>query len=283
MKGKICVVTGATAGIGNALVKKLACKGATLAVICRDRKKGERLLDELATLSHCKDHALILADLSSLNDTKKSAVEIMRQFHKVDVLVNNAGVFHTSLCFTVDHIEMQFAVNVLAPYYLTNLLSPHLKLSSSARVINTSSISHYFGKMHFDDLYFTAGYDGFAAYNQAKLAVHLLTTAFARRVKSSITVNSCSPGRVNTNIGNTNATGFWKYAWILNKPLLISVEKGARTPDWLATSPDASPYNGKYIYKNRPLRPSRRAGSVIDSERLWKVCAGLTGIDNFTV
>lgn len=281
MKNKICLITGGNAGIGKATAIGLAKMGATVVLVCRNKVQGEETVQTLSKISEPNVHKLLLADLSDFDSIRACVDEFKKQFNRLDVLINNAGVFFTELQFTRNNIEMQFAVNHLAPFLLTQLLTDTLVKSGKTRILNLSSVSHYFGKIHFDDLFFEKRkYNGLKAYEQSKLANVLFTNELARILKDTeVTVNSIDPGRVNTHIGNKNASGIYKYLWILNKPTLISPERGAATSIYLATSKEVEHVSGKYFKRSKVKRSSKISYEETIAKRLWEVSAELTGMD----
>ncbi len=285
MNNKICLITGGNAGIGKATAIGLAKLGATVILVCKNRIQGEETLKTLSNISQTNGHKLLLADLSDFDSIRKCANEFEGQFNRLDVLINNAGVFFTEAQFTRNNIEMQFAVNHLAPFLLTQLLMDTLLKSGKARILNLSSTSHYFGKIHFNDLFFEKrNYNGLRAYEQSKLANVLFTYELSRILADTeITVNSIDPGRVNTHIGNKNSSGILKYLWILSKPSLISTEKGAATSIYLATSKEVDGVSGKYFKKNKVKRSSKRSYDEVIAKRLWHVSIELTGMDKLKI
>src|SRR6185312_6574531 len=155
MHGKICVITGANTGIGKAAAAALAALGAEIVMVCRDRVRGERALEEVAAAAVSGGQGgsaeLSIADLSSQSDVRSIAAAILAAHPRIDVLVNNAGVALKHRQLTVDGIERTFAVNYLAYFMLANLLLPGLRAAGSARIVNVSSGAHRRGKLDFDN------------------------------------------------------------------------------------------------------------------------------------
>ena len=145
MQGKICLVTGATSGIGKATALGLAQMGATVVMVGRDREKGEAVQREIKTKSGNEAVDLLLADLSSQESIRQLAEDFLQRYTKLHVLINNAGLISLRRRETVDGLEVTFAVNLLAPFLLTNLLLDVIKASAPSRIINVSSASHEAG------------------------------------------------------------------------------------------------------------------------------------------
>ena len=280
MKNKVCLVTGGNAGIGKATALGLAKLGAIVVLVCRNKSEGEKTIQTISEVSQTSGHKLLNADLSDFDSIRRCANDFKKQFNRLDVLINNAGAFYTKRQYTRNNVEMQFSVNHLAPFLLTNLLLEVLLKCDNARIINVTSFSHYFGKIFFDDLFFEKKYNGLRAYEQSKLANVLFTYELARKLKDTgVTVNCVDPGRVNTHIGNKNASGIYKFLWILNKPLLISPERGAETSIYLASSKEVDGITGKYFYKCKLKRSSKRSYDETMAKRLWKVSSEFTCLE----
>ena len=173
MQGKICLVTGATSGIGKSTALGLARQGATVVIVGRNQAKGEAARQEIQTVSGNPAVDLLLADLSSQESVRQLAATFLARYDHLHVLINNAGVFLTKRHLTVDGLEMTFAVNHLAPFLLTHLLLDRLKENAPARIVNVCSGSHYSGHITLDDLQLEKGYNFWRAYSQSKLAMIL--------------------------------------------------------------------------------------------------------------
>src|SRR5579864_1726336 len=152
MQGKICMITGANSGIGKATALGLAQMGATVVMVCRDRVRGEAAQSEVKAKSNNDTVDLLLADLASQQSIRQIAEDFKQRYTQLHVLINNAGVYNLTRRETVDGLEMTFAVNLLAPFLLTNLLLDVIKASSPARIVNVSSDSHEAGYINLEDL-----------------------------------------------------------------------------------------------------------------------------------
>jgi NAD(P)-dependent dehydrogenase (short-subunit alcohol dehydrogenase family) len=175
MTGRVCVVTGASSGIGRATALGLARMGATVALVCRDRARGEDAVAEIGARTGNRDVALLLADLASQAEIRRLAGELLGRFAAIHVLLNNAGVVNLRYSTTVDGVETVFAVNHLAYFLLTHLLLDRLRQSGRPRIVNVASEAHKFGRLDFDDLGNQRRYRGMRVYGQSKLANILFT------------------------------------------------------------------------------------------------------------
>lgn len=278
MQGKTCLITGASSGIGQATALALAKQGATLLLVCRDRRRGEETVGAIAEQTGHRDVTLLLADLSVQQEIRRLAAEVLATGRPLHVLINNAGVVNLQRTVTADGIETTFAVNHLAYFLLTNLLLERLRASAPARIVNVSSDAHKFGALDFDDLGNERTYRAMRVYGQSKLANILFTAELARRCAGSgVTANSLHPGAVGTGLGKNN--GAWARVLIaLLRPFFRTPADGAATSVYLATSPTVAGVSGRYFAKCREKQPSAAARDADAARRLWEISAGLTGL-----
>lgn len=271
MESKICVITGANAGIGKETALTLAQKGFFIILICRNPEKGEQALRDIRAASSQNLHDLFIADFADLNAVDAMTTALRQKYNRIDVLINNAGLFHSKRSYTKDGIELLFQVNYLAPFMLTLRLLDLLKQSPNARIINVSSVGHYFGNIYFKDLFLEKGrYDGLKMYNQTKLANVLFSFELARRLAGTgITVNALSPGMVNTNIPYKNAKGLYPFLWTLSKPFLRNLAKGAETSVYLASAAEVAGISGKYFYNCKAVWSAVISKNEAVAAKLW--------------
>jgi NAD(P)-dependent dehydrogenase (short-subunit alcohol dehydrogenase family) len=274
----ICVVTGATSGIGKETAVALAKAGATVAVVCRTRDRGERALAEIRQRSGNATVALFVADLSSRRAVETVAAELRAALPRIDTLVNNAGLALRDRVVTEDGLETTFAVNHLGHFLLTRRLEPTLRASAPARVVNVSSEAHRWGAIRFDDLMGARRYDGWRAYAQSKLANILFTYELARRLDGTgVTANCLHPGLVGTAFASRGPTTI-RILSRLARPLLRSPENGAATSIYLASSPEVAPVSGRYFAGRRPRRSSKASYDRVVAAKLWEVSERLVGL-----
>jgi len=272
------VVTGATSGIGRETALGLARLGADLALVARDEARGEATRREV--LGAGAHRALLfVADLSSLAQVRRLAEDLMARLDRIDVLVNNAGALHATRKLTVDGLEMNLAVNHLAPFLLTNLLLPKLKASAPSRVVTVASEAHRTGRLDLGDLQAEKRFSVVNVYSRSKLCNVLFAAELARRLAGTgVTSNSLHPGLVATGFGR-NERGWLSAGMKLLAPLFISARKGARNSLYLAISPDVEGVTGRYFSDLVAVRPSRAARDEVAARRLWEVSARLTGLE----
>jgi len=283
LKDRICLVTGASSGIGLETAIGLARFGATIVIVCRDRTKGEAAVAGIKVQSGNDSVRLMIADLASQESVRKLASDFKEEFASLHVLVNNAGTFSTKRQVTGDGMEMTFAVNYLARFLLTNLLLDVLKSSAPARIIDVAGAYHRRGRIDFDDLQGEKGYSGARANRHSKLANILFTYELARRLAGTdVTANCLHPGAVATPIieKDPNYPAFLKVLYKTFKPFLKSPQKGAETTIYLASSPEVDNVTGKYFVDKKQVRSSMESYDESLGERLWETSLRLTKLTN---
>ena len=275
MKSKICLVTGASSGIGKEAAKALARMGATVVMVGRGKERSEAARDEIVKETANDSVELVLADFASLAAVRKLAADFESAHSRLDILMNNAGTIPAKRQLSVDGFEMQFAVNHLAHFLLTNLLLDTIMASAPARIVNTSSGVHMRAKIDFDNLRAEKGYRFIRAYGQSKLANILFTYELARRLEGSgVTANCFTPGMTRTNLGR-HIYGIGGFVF---KSLGRSPEEGARTAVYLASSPDVAGVTGKYFADCREARSSDVSHDAELARRLWDVSQKMAGL-----
>jgi NAD(P)-dependent dehydrogenase (short-subunit alcohol dehydrogenase family) len=279
MNGKVCLVTGATSGIGAETAKQLAQCGATVVVVGRNAEKSAATVERIRQQTSSAGADYLLADLSSQKDIRALAQQFKNKYGRLDVLVNNAGGIWITRHETADGIEMTFAVNHLAYFLVTHLLLNTLIASAPARIVNVSSALHWQAQLNFDDLQSRHGiYNPLFAYNNSKLANILFTYELARRLDGAgVTANCLHPGGVRTNLLAHNPFVKWVVRPLFNLTA-ISVEQGAQTSVYLATSPELENVSGKYFMECKPRRSSPVSYDKAAARHLWQASAKMTGL-----
>jgi retinol dehydrogenase 12 len=276
MKGKVCVVTGATSGIGKAAATALARLGATVVLVGRDRGRTEAAAAEIGSESAPPPRAEI-ADLSSLAQVRELA-ERLAGLERIDVLINNAGLVLGERRVSPDGFEHVFALNHLAPFLLTNLLLPKLTASAPARVVTVTSDAHSAARLDLADPNLERGWDSWRSYANSKLANILFTRELARRLDGTgVTANCAHPGVVRTGFGR-DARPLLKLGITIARPFMLSPGRGADTIVYLASSPDVADQSGGYYVKRRRREPSAAARDATAARELWQISEKMTGL-----
>ncbi len=274
-KGKVCLITGATSGIGKETAKSMAAGGFTLVLLVRDSMKGDLLVEELKALYPEATVDIMHCNLASFASIRGFASKFKSRYNRLDVLINNAGVWETKRNLSEDGIEMNFAVNHLAPFLLTNLLIDVMKSSAPARIINVASEAHKYGSIYFDDPEFEKKYSMVKSYAQSKLANILITKKLSQQLRGSgVTVNCLHPGFVKTRL-------FEKMPRVITgllTPFMISAERGSQTTLFLATSPEVGGVSGEYFVKSKSVQPRPEALRQDIADRLWELSMNYTGL-----
>ena len=270
MTGKLCVVSGATSGVGLEATKQLAKGGARLVLVCRNREKGEALKTQLGqTYGTTAD--VVTADFSRLDDVRAAAETILQRYERIDVLINSAGLHSTTRKITGDGMELVFQVNHIAPFLFTVLLSDLLHKSEQGRVIQVNSEGHRFGGLRMDDLNWQKRpYIGLRAYGASKTAQLMTVMTLAEHWKhTNTTINAMHPGGVKTNIGSNNG---WLYrtwlhtvVWHTLKDPVISGE----ALYYLSAAPELSKTTGRYFNLTIDEKPMPHALDEGIRNEIW--------------
>jgi NAD(P)-dependent dehydrogenase (short-subunit alcohol dehydrogenase family) len=280
LAGKTALVTGASAGLGEAACEGLARAGAQVQMLVRNRERGDAARERiLASLGHAAPLEIELCDLASLASIRQFADGFRVRESDLHVLVNNAGVLPAAREHTADGLELTFATNVIAPFLLTHLLLEPLRRAGDARVINVSSGGMYTARLDADDPQLDGReFDGPAFYAHTKRAEVVLTELWARHpAAAGIGFHSMHPGWADTPGVRTSLPRFHR----LMRPLLRDVHQGADTIVWLATAPEVAESSGE-LWHDRRRRPKHRLPSTRETaeerERFWARCEQLAGL-----
>jgi retinol dehydrogenase-14 len=277
MTGRTVLVTGGTGGIGLATATFLAALGAGVGLVGRDAGRSEAAAKRLRATGGQVD--VFVADVSSQDEVRRLADEVLAAYPRLDVLVNNVGGYWATRHTTTDGLEHTFAVNHLAPFLLTNLLLDRLRASAPARVVTVSSGAQAMGSIDFEDLQGERDYSGQRAYNQSKLANVMFTYELARRLAGSgVTANVLHPGVVRTNFGREDSKGWMRLMLPVIRPFMKSPERGAATSVYLASSAELEGVTGRYFANSKPKASSKASQDTGAAARLWDVSAALVGL-----
>lgn len=275
---KTILITGATDGIGKHLAKKLASEGHEVILHGRNPQKLEQALQEVKALSPRGHVSAYLADFSRLSDVFQLAEQLKRDFSKLDVLFNNAGLYAGSeRRATAENVELTFMLSVLVPYVLTQELRPLLEKSAEGRVINTSSFMHHFAKVKDLDFGFEQRYSPGLAYNNAKLYTIWLTRYQAQQLRqqgSKVTINAYHPGLISTNLGNDSSDEKVQKSLFgrLMKAVSKNLDEGIETGYYLTLSPQVAGITGAYFDDKKQKRVSDKGYTDEKGRQLLDYC-----------
>ncbi len=277
MQGKVCLVTGATSGIGFAAARQLASRGATVYLVGRDEEKARSATQAIIEASGNSQVDYFIGDFSSLASIRSLGNAICNALPVIDVLLNNAGVVNQTRQLSEDGFEQMFAVNHLGYFLLTNLLLDKIKAAQAGRIVNVASGAHKFCKtgINFDDIHFVEEFSSMKVYGHSKLANILFTQELARRLSDcDVTVNCLHPGGVASNLGKNNGA-LGKLLMGALKPFFRSIDKGAETAIYLACAEDVADKSGGYYYNCKPIPPAKWALDTEAASRLWQISSDM--------
>ncbi len=275
---KVIVVTGATSGLGYETTVKLYQMGAHVIGVGRHEARCEEAKQKILALQGPGEVDYLLADLSSLQQIEQlsEAIGGIIGSGSLHALINNAGAFSSYLSLTPEGHELQFAVNHLAPFYLTHLLMPYLQRAQDGRVVTVSSDSHYHSRIHFKDVHLRRIYNPLTAYKQSKIANVMFTHDLNRR--GFIAAYAADPGLVNTEIGKKQSTGLANLIWRLRQRHGVPASEGCLTSVYLAFQSNNTLRPSIYFKDSKPKAPDKYALKIDACDRLWELSEKLCGI-----
>lgn len=271
LQGRVCVVTGPTSGIGRETARGLARLGAEVVLACRNPEKGRALREAISAETGNARLEVAKLDLEDRASIRAFAADVSAKHPRIHVLINNAGVLSFRRVVADGGVERHFAINVLGPFLLTNLLLPALEAGAPSRVINVGSATHWNGRVDLDNLQGEREYRFIRAYSSSKLEILLLTYELARRTQGTgVTVNCVHPGAIRTDLYNGLPVAFRFVKYFLRSPAT-----GAEPIVRLAAAPELGDVSGRYFDR---LTETRSAPASYDTElatRLWNACERL--------
>jgi retinol dehydrogenase 14 len=281
MENTICIVTGASQGIGKATAQGLARMGFEVVMVSRDHYRGHIARDEIIKQTGNQNIYVELADLSDMNSIRELAKRLSRRYPLVHVLVNNHCAFFNEFTLSPDGFEMNFALNHLAYFLLTNLLIENLK-RGAGRIVNVAAQVHT--NIEQDFLVGPASresYNPWDAYCEAKLGNILFTYSLARILEgTAATVNCLHPGIAQT-FALSNAREIYTR---LHGPTEYTTpgshEAAARTSLYLATSPEVEGVSGKYFVNCEAVASSNLSYDISLQDKLWQKSVEMTGLEH---
>uniref|UniRef100_A0A8C1EE37 Si:ch211-107o10.3 n=1 Tax=Cyprinus carpio carpio TaxID=630221 RepID=A0A8C1EE37_CYPCA len=282
LDGKTVLITGANTGIGKETAVDMAKRGARVILACRDMGRANKAADEVRKRSGNGNVVVKMLDLASLQSVRALAKDIQQTEERLDILINNAGIMMCPQWKTDDGFEMQFGVNHLGHFLLTNLLLDLLKKSTPSRVVNVSSLAHEKGKIHFDDINLEKNYDPLVSYRQSKLANILFTRELAVRLKGTgVTTYALHPGLIQTELGRHFFPSLSLWKRLLFMPFFFFVKtpwQGAQTTIYCAVDESLQNTSGLYYSDCTPKEAAPQGRDDAAARRLWDLSASMVGL-----
>jgi len=279
MKGKVCVISGATSGVGLAGVRRLAEFGADIVMICRNPEKAEAVCSEIRTKFRTNIRYYI-ADFQDLDSVRKSAEKLLAETPVIHVLINSAGLHSTTRILTGQGVEAVFCVNHLAVFLLTCLLLDRIRKSAPARIIQVNSQGHRFGGLRLDDINWKKRiYNDLRSYGASKTAqLYAVRTLAVRLAGTGVTINAMHPGAVRTNLGGNNGP---LYRWFLHTvlwPTMKDPEISGAALHYLAAAPELSGMSGRFFNLTTDEKPSPHIFDRKKQDETWDLTLEMTGL-----
>ncbi len=279
MTGKLCVITGASSGVGYESAKALAAGGADIVMVVRNEAKAKAIKDEIER-KHSVNVDYHLADFSDLKQVERAASEIAEKYQRIDVLINSAGMHSTKRILNKDGVEQVFCVNHLASFLFTKLLMQRMIESSPSRIIQVNSEGHRFGTVHEDDINWKRRrYTGLRGYGASKTAQLMTVWQMAEDLEGTgVTINAMHPGGVRTNIGNNNGR---LYRWFLHNITWHFLKDPGISGDavyYLASSSELKETSGKFFNLTIEEKAAEHALDREKQKKIWNLSMKMTGL-----
>lgn len=266
IKDKTILITGSTDGIGKQTAIDLSNLGANVVIHGRSIEKARKATEEIKQKSVQNNIEFVVGDLSSQQQIREMSKDIHQRFDKIDVLINNAGVFKTEGEINGDGFEMTFAVNHLSYFLVTGLLLDLIKKSDYARIVNVASMAHG-QELDFDNLNAESYFDGYDAYSRSKLCNIMFTYKLARELSGThTTTNVLHPGVISTKLLHV---GFGSGG--------SALAQGSKTSVYLASSNIVEGVSGKYFSNSRMVNSSDVSYNKNVQDKLWELSEKMTG------
>ncbi|MFA6889731.1 MAG: SDR family NAD(P)-dependent oxidoreductase [Bacilli bacterium] len=278
-KGKLCVITGATSGVGFEALKRLAKGGANIVMVCRDENKAKLIKADIER-QFLISVDYYIADFSNLEQVRKAAFAISKNYHQIDILINSVGIHSTKKLYNKDGYELVFCVNHLATFLFTQLLLSTMMASSPSRIIQVNSEGHRFNGLNTKDLNWKKRiYTGLKSYGASKTAQLLTVWELSKRLeKTNITINAMHPGGVRTNIGNNNGK---LYRWFLHHVtwhFLKNPKISGESIYYLATAKELEKVSGKFFNLTIEETPAKHALNLKKQQQIWDLSMQMVGL-----
>jgi retinol dehydrogenase-13 len=279
LPGKLCVISGATSGVGLASLKRITAGGADIVLVARNLQKAEDARTTIASDSSVNID-IVIADFIDLDSVRNAARLILEKYPKIHLLINSAGVFSTKKVITPGGFELSFCVNHLAPFLLTRLLLDRIIESAPARIIQVNSQGHRFGGFNINDINWEHRfYNGYWGYGASKTAQLLTIWELADRLNGTqVTVNAVHPGGVKTNIGNNNGPLYRWFSRYIIWHFLKDPKMSGNAVYFLAAAPELSNVSGRYFNRTVDEKPAPHALNRELGKTIWELSERLVGL-----
>lgn len=279
MKDKLCVITGATSGVGLEAVRTLAKGQASIIMVARNRPKAEEVRQELIDTYNVSVE-LVIADFSRLDEVRSAAKQILAMRDRIDVLINCAGLHSTKATYTPEGHETVFCVNHLASFLFTQLLLPRMKESAPARILMINSEGHRFNGLDINDLdWKKRHYTGLRGYGASKTAQLLTMWELNDQLQGSgVTINAMHPGDVKSQIGSNNGWLYRLFSKYIIQPTLSSPIISGKAIYYLVADPSLREVGGKFYYLTVEEVPAKHALDRAMGKRIYEASMRMTGL-----
>ncbi len=280
MKGKTCVITGATSGVGLEALHRLAQGGAHLVMVARNPTKAEATQTEVISRWGV-DVDVVIADFTSLDDVRQAAKEVLELCPRIDVLINCAGMHSTVCTHTTEGFETVFCVNHLASFLFTKLLWDRLLACAPARIIQVNSEGHRFNGLRLDDIdWKKRRYGGLKGYGASKTAQLLTVWEMDEELRGTgVTINAMHPGDVRTNIGNNNGWLYRTFSKYVTAKFLRDPVISGEAIYYLAADPEMEGVSGKFYHLTVEEKPAKHARDRKLGKQVYDLTMRMTGLD----
>ncbi|XP_041853723.1 retinol dehydrogenase 13-like [Melanotaenia boesemani] len=282
LDGKTVLITGANTGIGKETAVDLAKRGARVILACRDMDRANEAAKDVRKRSGNYNVIVKKLDLASLESVRQLAKDVLASEERLDVLINNAGIMSCPQWKTEDGFEMQFGVNHLGHFLLTNCLLDLLEKSAPSRIVNVSSLAHERGQIYYDDINQENDYHPWKSYGQSKLANVLFTRELANRLQGTgVTTYSLHPGIIRTELARHfwPAIPLWKR--VMYTPIVFLIKSptaGAQTTIYCAVDESLQNESGLYYSDCARKAVAPQAQDDEDAKKLWDLSASMVGL-----
>ena len=280
LQGKLCVISGATSGVGLASLKRIVAGGADVVLVARNLQKAEDVVNMIASDSQVNID-IVVADFIDLDSVRNAASIILEKYPKIHLLINSAGIFSTKKMMTPGGFELSFCVNHLAPFLLTRLLLDRIIESAPARILQVNSQGHRFGGLNVNDINWERRfYNGYRGYGASKTAQLLTVWELDDRLNGTqVTINAMHPGGVKTNLGNNNGPLYRWFSRYIIWHFLKGPEMSGNAVYLLAAAPELSDVSGRYFNRTVDEKPAPHALNRELGKAVWELSERLAGLN----